>query len=102
MALAILWSEFGNGERMTLGLLAALTMLKLISGFPGFYSLSSCHRALFNPPSSNKHWKDYWFFLGGRWLAGDEPLCRRVPSHFRENGEHFTIPFGFWLPLSFP
>lgn len=59
MALAILSLELGNGEGMTLTLLTALTLLKPISGFLGFHSLSSRHEAFFNSLTSNKHWKDH-------------------------------------------
>lgn len=62
MALAILWPELGNSEGMTLTLLTVLTLTKSILGFSGF--LSSRHRVLFNPPTSNKHWKDHKFYVG--------------------------------------
>lgn len=82
MALAIIWSKFSEGEQMTLGLLTALTMLKSIASFSGFYSLNSHYRKMFKPPTSNKHWKDWWFFVGGTWLAVSESICERIPNNF--------------------
>lgn len=99
MALAILFLELYDGKGMTLTLLTALTPMKLISGFPRFYSLRSRHVTLFNSPISKKHWKDCWLFFGGRWLASDGPICGRVPSRFEENVEYSSIPLLLLLQL---
>lgn len=93
MALAILWSELEGGERMTLALLSTLTLMKSIKGFLEFYSLSSRCGTLFNVPSSNKNWKDHWFFVDGRWLASGYPFVGHIASRFKENGRYpFSLP----------
>lgn len=55
LALDIIWPEFSDKQQMTIGLLTALTILKTIPSFLGFYSLNSRYREIFKSPSSNKH-----------------------------------------------
>lgn len=68
---------------MTMTVLSTLTLMKSIMGLSGFYSLGSRCGTLFNTPTSNKHWKDHWLFIGDQWLAGGGSFVGHVTSCFQ-------------------
>ncbi|MGV7343290.1 hypothetical protein PJI17_31835, partial [Mycobacterium kansasii] len=69
-----------------------LYQVKPNTNFPGFYFLGVWRgmggSITTDPPTSNKHWKERWFWACGRWETSDpEPFVPQVSRTFCKPGD---------------
>ncbi|XP_058076380.1 uncharacterized protein LOC131224961 [Magnolia sinica] len=87
----IIWRQVGNPE-LTLEELVNLYLVKHDSHEPWYYFATRGSKGLglvMNLPSSNKDWKNKWFWASGEWEALTAELgclMTRVPTRFSSPG----------------